>query len=241
MKPHPRRMSTCLREQTPEILRRWETRARAEIPASRAQASLVLQNNLRYIIGEVARELSPTGESPTLIEGLTLSGDHGVHRAEIAEYHVGELFLEFRLLRRTILEVLDEQARLTADQREVINEAVERAVQEAVSQFAAVQPAAERDSQCNPTGPTPRGAASVAGRNGSRKKQTNTQHHPRTDRLLRVPDGVRRLPPHLQRVVIWRFYDAFSCREIGALLGSDEQLACALLREALAEVGQALA
>ena len=54
------------------------------------------------------------------------------------------MFLEYRLLRQTILEVLDENHTLTSAEREVINSALERAMQDAVSQFAEVHHEVER-------------------------------------------------------------------------------------------------
>lgn len=128
----------------PEILRRWEQRVRSQIPASREQQPLVLQNNLGQLLGEVARALSPTGEPDSTIAGLTVSQDHGRHRAELPAYSIGEVFLEYRLLRQTILEVMDEERSLPPPQREVINNGLERAMQEAVSRFAHVQRDEER-------------------------------------------------------------------------------------------------
>src|SRR5207244_7137653 len=93
---------------------------------------------------EVARTLCPNGHAPAKIEGLSLSQDHGGHRATLVEYSVGEVFLEYRLLRQTILEVLDEERSLPPDEREVINNALERAMQDAVSRFALVHQDAER-------------------------------------------------------------------------------------------------
>jgi serine phosphatase RsbU (regulator of sigma subunit) len=131
-------------QSVPVILRRWVTRVRQEIPASRAQARLVLRNNLESLLMEVARTLNPNGHPPALVEGLSLSQDHGGHRATLAEYSLGEVFLEYRLLRQTILTVLDEKRSLSPDEREVINNALERAMQDAVSRFALVHQDAER-------------------------------------------------------------------------------------------------
>jgi len=133
-----------LAREAPEILRRWDGRVRAEISASRAQAPLALHNNLSSLLVEVARALCPDGEPDALIKGLTLSQDHGGHRAALAEYTLGEVFLEYRLLRQTILEVLDEERALPPDEREVINNALERAMQEAVGRFALVHHDEER-------------------------------------------------------------------------------------------------
>jgi serine phosphatase RsbU (regulator of sigma subunit) len=136
--------ATRLLTQAPEILRRWEGRVRAEIPGSRAQKPLVLRNNLSSFVTEVARALSPTGVSPTTIAGLTLSEDHGSHRASLAEYRMGEVFLEYRLLRTAILEVLEEQKPLVPDELAIINGALERAIEGAASQFALVHHETER-------------------------------------------------------------------------------------------------
>jgi len=136
--------AALLLQQAPEILRRWDRRVRREIPASREQQPLVLQNNLGPLLTEVARALSPTGQPPVTIQGLTLSQDHGDHRAMIAEYSIGEMFLEYRLLRQTILDVLDSELPLAHKEREVITDALERAMQDAVSRFALVHQDAER-------------------------------------------------------------------------------------------------
>jgi serine phosphatase RsbU (regulator of sigma subunit) len=136
--------AALLLRQVPEILQRWDERVRQEIPASRSQGRLVLQNNLGQLLGEVTQALFPTGAPVATIEGLTLSQDHGRHRAELAEYSIDEMFLEYRLLRQTILDVLDEKRSLAPEEREVITNALERAMQDAVGRFALVHQEAER-------------------------------------------------------------------------------------------------
>lgn len=138
-------MSARLIRQAPEILRRWDQRVRAHVPASRDQQPLVLQNNLGLLLGEVARALSPTGEPDTLIVGLTLSQAHGRDRASIAEYSIAEVFLEYRVLRQTILEVLDEVGLLAPEEREIINNALEHATHEAVSVFSTTHQDEQRE------------------------------------------------------------------------------------------------
>jgi serine phosphatase RsbU (regulator of sigma subunit) len=140
---YPETAALLLRH-VPPILQRWEERVRREIPASRAQDRLVLQNNLEALLMEVARTLSPNGHPPAVIHGLTLSQDHGGNRATLAAYSLAEVFLEYRVLRQTILEVLDQERSLPPDEREVINNALERAMQDAVGRFALVHQDAER-------------------------------------------------------------------------------------------------
>jgi serine phosphatase RsbU (regulator of sigma subunit) len=128
----------------PEILRRWEGRVRAEVCASRGLQRPVLRNRLGFLLASVARVLSPTAEPEPFIEGLSISQDHGAHRAHTGEYSLADVFLEYRMLRETVLEVLREDGVLAADEREAINGAIERAMAEAGSQYAIVQLEAER-------------------------------------------------------------------------------------------------
>ncbi len=145
MSADPLFTANYLLQHATDIIRRWAVRVRAEIPASRDQQPLVLQNNLEQFLGEVAWALAPNAEPRTLIAGRTLSEDHGGHRARLSEYDIGAVFLEYRVLRQTILEVLDEERPLSPEERETVNTALERAVQDAVSQFAQVHQDAERD------------------------------------------------------------------------------------------------
>jgi len=99
---------------------------------------------LGFLLGSVARVLSPTAEPELLVEGLSISQDHGAHRASMGEYSLADVFIEYRMLRETVLDVLSEEGALPAHQREVIAQAIERAMGEAGSQYAIVQHEAER-------------------------------------------------------------------------------------------------
>src|SRR5207237_308695 len=123
-----------LLDQAPDILRRWERRVRAEVSASRSIQTPVLQSRLGLLLGGVARILSPTVEPEPFIEGLSIFQAHGAHRALTAEYSLADVFFEYRVLRETVIEVLGEGAVLTADEREAITGAIERAMEEAGSQ-----------------------------------------------------------------------------------------------------------
>src|SRR5438552_1691326 len=133
-----------LLRRAPEILRRWECRVRDEVSASKALQRPVLRNRLGFLLAGVARVLAPTDDPELFIEGLSISQDHGAHRALTGEYSLADVFLEYRVLRETILEVLDEGGRLRTDEWEVITGAIERAMEEAGSQYAIVQHQAER-------------------------------------------------------------------------------------------------
>ena len=102
--------AALLRKQAPEILRRWDRRVRREIPASRAQQPLVLQNNLGPLLVEVARGSLPTGATRRdhrRADGVPGPRRPAGHARGVTAW--GEVFLEYRLLRQTVLEVLDEE------------------------------------------------------------------------------------------------------------------------------------
>lgn len=140
---HPE-MAESLLAQSLEILRRWEARVRSEIPASRRQQPLVLRNNLHLLLREMAEELSPGDVLPASIDGLNLSQDHGEQRAELPDYTLSDVFLEYRLLRRTILEVLDERRLMSLPERDALTESLERSMQDAGNQYALTQHREER-------------------------------------------------------------------------------------------------
>src|SRR5438552_11623761 len=94
-----------LLEQAPEILRRWERRVRAEVSGSKGLRKPVLRNRLGFLLASVARVLSPNAEPEPFIKGLSISQDHGAHRALTGEYSLADVFLEYRVLRETVREV----------------------------------------------------------------------------------------------------------------------------------------
>src|SRR5688500_15903769 len=91
-------VATRLVKQAPAILRRWESRVRSEVSASRDLQRLVLRNRLGFLLGSLARALCPTAEPELSIEGLSISQDHGAHRALQGDYSLADVFLEYRLL-----------------------------------------------------------------------------------------------------------------------------------------------
>ncbi len=132
-------------KQAPEILRRWERRVRAEVSSSKKVEGFALRNRLGFLLAGVARGLSPAAGAEPLIEGLTLSQDHGAQRATHAGYTLADVFLEYRVLWQTVLDALREGGPLPLEECEAITDAIELAMQEAGSQYALVQHAAERE------------------------------------------------------------------------------------------------
>jgi signal transduction histidine kinase len=143
--------AACLIEQVPEILRRWEARVRREVPAAKELEGSTLYNNLRPFLGEVASTLAPAAQLETPAESNS-AREHGSLRALLPAYSVGDVFREYRLLRQTILEVLDERHCAAPDERDQIADALDLAMEEAAGQYALVHDQAERrrgDEACS--------------------------------------------------------------------------------------------
>lgn len=62
---------------------------------------------------------------------------HGTERAKLPQYSLSEVILEYRLLRKTVLTVVDEGAPLVARERDIVSDAVEAALQDAATEYTA--------------------------------------------------------------------------------------------------------
>jgi signal transduction histidine kinase len=134
--------ATRLRAQAPEILGRWEARVLTEVPAASTVDTGVLYDHLHILLEQVVTALSPNASEQTPV-GLTPSERHGAERALLESYSLSEVLQEYSVLRRTVLEVLDEGRPMALPERHIINDALEQALIGASTQYALVQYRAE--------------------------------------------------------------------------------------------------
>lgn len=130
--------ATSLRAQSPEILRRWEERVLAEVPAANTVDRVVLHDHLYILLDQVVTALA-VGAPEETSRKLTTSERHGGERALLESYTLGEVLQEYSILRRMVLEVLDEGRLMSLQEREIINDALEQALIGASTQYALVQ------------------------------------------------------------------------------------------------------
>jgi signal transduction histidine kinase len=136
--------ATRLRAQVPEVLERWEAQVLAEVPAARTVDSRELRDHLHILLGHVVIALSPEAPEETP-HPLTTSERHGGERALLESYSLGEVLQEYSILRRTVLEVLEQGQRMSLEERAVINDALEQALIGASTQYALVQRRADHE------------------------------------------------------------------------------------------------
>src|SRR5688572_21511023 len=125
--------ATRFREQTPEILRRWEVRVRAVIPHAQYQPDPVLINNLPEFL-EALVFVVETGrkEDRTVSEA---SKGHAEERARLLDYPLDQVLREYQVLRQVLLEALEAECPLNQETRGDILDAIDRGAQDAASSF----------------------------------------------------------------------------------------------------------
>jgi len=134
--------SDRLKQNAEKIMRMWEKRARDEVGASTHQNSLVLQDSLPLYLNQLVDQLSNrivrTSARITAdeVESTRIGKLHGHERAGYADYSMTHLIFEYHLLRQVIFEVLEEEAPLGVEDRDIIIGSIEQAVNDAATQFS---------------------------------------------------------------------------------------------------------
>ena len=126
-----------LRRQSDQILSLWELRVRAVVPASKALDRLSLRNSIPLILQALALALEATGvlEEPK----IEFARVHGEERATRPTYSIEQVILEYRILRRTIFDLLSPEVWIDARARRAILDVIEVGISEAAAAFANYQ------------------------------------------------------------------------------------------------------
>lgn len=120
----------------------WEDRATKEVSAAVNQTSLALRNSLPEFLSQIVTALSTTIDRTHIKikwdreESTRLGKKHGLERATSQNYTMDQLIFEYHIFRQVICEIMEEEAPLSAIEREVIVCAVEQAVNDAATQFS---------------------------------------------------------------------------------------------------------
>ena len=126
------RAADRLREQVPEVLRRWEEHLRAAESVARGLDQETLQNNLHEVLTQIADVLvTSLGKDAYAYAHLSASREHAEQRAGLEEYTLDLVILEYHLLRKVIIEVMEQGEPLPQGVASVIHDGIDRAMQEA--------------------------------------------------------------------------------------------------------------
>lgn len=127
----------------PVILRRWEAAARAALPAARGESRPILLNSLPTYLDEMAQALDHGGGN----EQRGAPREHAEQRAALTDYSLNEVIAEYGLLESAILDAMQAEAPLDADDLRVILHTIQLGVAEAATHFVEIQEMQLRDSE----------------------------------------------------------------------------------------------
>ncbi len=136
--------SERLKRLNEKIMTAWEKRAIDEVHAALADNSLVLRDSLPEFLDHIAAKLETESDLTKLRvkwdrnSGAGTGKKHGNDRAKEANYTIDQLIFEYSILRQVICETMEEEAPLSAIEREVIVCAVEQAVNDAATEFSEI-------------------------------------------------------------------------------------------------------
>lgn len=123
---------------------RWTDRALKEVASARSADSLALRNSLPIYLDHLSEALSSSRkmDAQSVLahshEAIRIGRLHGADRAGCAGYVLSEVIFEYHLLRVVIFEVLETQGPLPQEERDIILDSIEQAVNDAAVRFSEV-------------------------------------------------------------------------------------------------------
>ena len=144
------RLADFIRSDMENILAEWQVFAANQLPAATNMDALELRNHAEAILNAVATDISQhqtpdeeqakaKGEAPKSTGSETAAETHGVLRSR-SGFNVNQMVAEFRALRASVLRRWAASlGKVALDVQDVIrfNEAIDQAIAESISQFAA--------------------------------------------------------------------------------------------------------
>lgn len=132
-------LAAATRASIPEVISRWQSVVREVIAPARDLADTQIQNDLPAILVVVADALA--SNEPKYVKNLM---DESVIHGEVRfdqNFDIGELLIEYGLLRRVLLQVVTQRLErdLTAEETMALNEALDVVSRRGVVVFAAEQ------------------------------------------------------------------------------------------------------
>ncbi|MFL5785281.1 MAG: sensor histidine kinase [Bacteriovoracaceae bacterium] len=124
------------------IMKLWETRVYKEVDAAHHQEKLALRNSLPEYLSQLASALSTTidrnsaRKASDKADSRRIGQKHGKERASSRDYTIDQLIFEYHILRQVICDVMETEAILTPNEREVIICSIEQAVNDAATEFS---------------------------------------------------------------------------------------------------------
>ena len=136
--------SVLLREEKENILSLWAQRSINEVPSAATGAPLALRDSLPLYLDHLSDALATNRRmdfKSVFIhdqEGIRIGKLHGADRASNRSYVLTEVIFEYHILRECIFNVLEKKRPLPVEQRDIIYDSIEQAVNDAAVEFSEV-------------------------------------------------------------------------------------------------------
>jgi PAS domain S-box-containing protein len=132
-----------LRENRDRIIQAWQEAVLQELRAASMQSTPDLLDGLPRFLDQLADALA-MGTAGAQDKVDSTAEEHGLQRASMHSYSLEDVLTEFRLLRVALFEVLEEDGPLSARERDIILDAIERGMTLAGTRFASLARAEAR-------------------------------------------------------------------------------------------------
>lgn len=133
----------CLRAHATQLVERFVTVARHEVPAARSLSDVLLIDSLPELLQALATRLTEPHAADSVVTITRISEAHAEQRAALPAYTVGDVLREYQLLRRLIFNVLRPTGCFGDAQQDVIQDAIDNGVTWALRRFCAISDARE--------------------------------------------------------------------------------------------------
>ncbi len=140
----PNKTAERLKKNIDRILTVWEERINEEVAAAHHQETLALRDSLPIYLNQLVDALSNTIDRTSARkrrdkkDSSRIGKQHGKDRAESKNYTIDQLITEYHILRQVLSDIMEEEAPLTAIEREVIVCSIEQAVNDAATEYSQI-------------------------------------------------------------------------------------------------------
>lgn len=117
------------------IARLCEMRIRQDLPAARPHDVPTLLDHIPQFLDVMVNRLSTSPSSPESASEKKISRHHGSQRAELASYTLENILSEYRLMRKTIFEVLEKDGPIKSEERDALLDVLQVGAKTAAMQF----------------------------------------------------------------------------------------------------------
>jgi len=130
------RAATRLRNAAPRIVASWARRCREQLEAAKDTDGPALIDHVPEVVAQLAAALATASPDRYLVDHpLDLAAHHGRERATPPNHSLDQIVAEYQLLRRVIVETLDEEGPTDASTRDVVADAMLAAVRASATEL----------------------------------------------------------------------------------------------------------